>query len=153
MPVVSCWSVGGCDWPLKVPFISGGRLFGILEISAWPSPLLTDQDVLGCGRFRGAVLGHWLRSPLDDGAVPLDCELVVATVVVEDVEEVDEMDEEELDRWRALRVNIARTSSLVGFNGCPPLPLHVGLLSGNEGGFATAVIRKGLWLRYVVDGC
>lgn len=85
-------------------------------------------------------MGHWLTSPVEEAGVPLAWEFVVATVVVEDVEDEDEMEEEELERWRTFRVNMARTSSVVGFICCPPLPLHEGLLSGNEGGFATAVI-------------
>lgn len=64
----------------------------------------------------------------------------MATVVADEVDELDEMDDAELDRWRPFRPNIALTSSVMGVAGWPPLPPHVGLLRGKEGGLATAVM-------------
>ena len=53
-----------------------------------------------CGRFRAAVLGHWLISPVGGAGTPLNWvpEPVVATVVADEVDEADEMDDAELDR-------------------------------------------------------
>lgn len=99
---------------------------------------------MGCGRFRDAVLDHELMSEFVDAGVPFGWELLVATVVVDELDEVDDTEEEELLRWSVFRgMNMPLTSSgFIEFRLCPPLTFHPGRLScWKLGGLATAVMR------------
>lgn len=133
-PSPCCDIIWGCpgaccnDVTPLTPFI-WDRMTG-LPNSACPSGLPAGQGPLGWGRFLDAVLQE-LMSELVDAGVPFGCELLVATVVVEEVEDVDDTEEDELLRWIVFRgMNMPLTSSgFIEFRLCPPLTFHAGRLS------------------------
>ena len=59
---------------------------------------------MGWGLFRGGPFAdHWLNSEVADTGVPFDWELLVATVVVDELDEVEETEDDELVRDKVFR--------------------------------------------------
>ena len=123
---------------------SWGRGFGNREKSPCASGLAFTHWPLGGGRF----LGQPLRSPAAETGAPLVEPFVETNVELDETEELEAIEDDELVRWRFFRAaNMPRGSS--EFIALPLIP-HPGRLrlGGNDGGFATAVMRR--YVRFVV---